>query len=91
MDIEKERDKFRCQVCNNRANLIVFYHKYYPAERSSAYEEPALICQMCDEAIRFNNYLGDYDKMPVCYKIVRGGIENIHRLTIDYLTSLTVK
>ena len=91
MNIEKEKEKFRCQVCNNRANLIVFYHKYYPTENLYSYEEPALVCNICGNKILQGEYNRDYDKIPTCYKIMRGGIENIHHLTTDYLTSISVK
>ena len=87
--IEKERDRFKCQICDSRATIVVFYHKYYPTEKLSSYEEPALICTTCDNKILLGE--GNLDKIPTCYKIMRGGIENIHRLTVDFLVSLTVK
>ena len=73
MDIAKERDKIKCQVCEGRANVVVFYHKHYPAERLSTYEDPALICATCDKKILLGEYKGDLNKIQPVIKSYGAG------------------
>jgi len=95
-DLQKERAKFKCEVCDeNNAEAIIYYSKYY--NDRATIEFPALVCWRCGVGLMgWRGYRPDEfhcpaDKIPECYKIMRGGNETLLILPIKVFTRISIK
>ena len=97
IDLQKERAKYKCCMCDEPASSIIAYSKYYPAEKRATIEEPALVCLECGEGLmgwRGRPYWmppTPEEKIPKCYWIRRGGDETLVLLPIKALAKMPIK